>query len=88
MSQSTSTLMQLIAIFLVLFATLLNLVYSLIVLVKGIMNIANLLKFRRAKNEISKKYNSMCEREQKIQQRFLEGNNNPKFSTKKITANP
>lgn len=58
MSQSTSTMMQLIAIFLVLFATLLNLIYSMIVLIKGVINIRDLLKFRNKKDEINKKYDA------------------------------
>lgn len=51
-------MMQLIAIFLVLFATLLNLIYSMIVLIKGIINIRDLLKFRNKKDEINKKYDA------------------------------
>jgi len=58
MSQRTSTMMQLIAIFLVLFATLLNLIYSIIVLIKGVINIRDLLKFRKKKDEINKKYDA------------------------------
>ena len=56
MSQSTSTLMQLIAIFLILFSTLLNLIYSMVVLVKGILNIRDLLRFRKVKNDVTIQY--------------------------------
>ena len=69
MSQSTSTLMQLFAIFLVLFATLLNLIYSIIVLIKGVMNIRDLLKFRSAKNEIAKKYDAHVKEIEQLEQR-------------------
>ena len=69
MSQSASTMMQLIAIFLVLFATLLNLVYSIIVLIKGALNIRDLLKFRQTKNEITKKYDAYAKSIEEVEQK-------------------
>jgi len=56
LNQNTSTLIQLIAIFLILFSTLTNLVYSMFVIIKGILNVINLLKAKSLKNKINKKY--------------------------------
>lgn len=56
LNQNTSTLIQLFAIFLILFSTLINLVYSMFVIIKGLLNVINLLKARSLKNKINKKY--------------------------------
>ena len=55
-NQKTSTLIQLIAIFMILFSTLVNLVYSLFVILKGLLNVINLLKARSLKNKLTKQY--------------------------------
>ena len=56
LNQNTSTLIQLIAIFFILFSTVVNLIYSLFVIVKGLLNVINLLKARSLKNKINKQY--------------------------------
>ena len=59
LNQNTSTLIQLIAIFMILFSTIVNLIYSLFVIIKGLLNVINILKARSLKNKITKKYEEL-----------------------------
>ena len=59
MSVGFSTNIQIIAIFMVLFATILNLVYSLVVIVQSLGNIRKLLKYKNLREAITKNYNQM-----------------------------
>lgn len=59
MSSKTSTMIQLLAIFLVLFSTVLNLLFSIVVIVKSIANIKNLVRYKNMKKKISKEYSKV-----------------------------
>lgn len=61
LNQNTSTLIQLIAIFMILFSTVVNLIYSMFVIIKGLLNVINILKARSLKNKIDKKYKELEE---------------------------
>jgi hypothetical protein len=59
MSVSFSSIIQIVAIFMVLFATVLNLFYSLFVVVKSLGNIRKLLKYKNLRQAITKNYTDM-----------------------------
>ena len=66
MNQGFSTMIQLIAIFLVLFSTLLNLGYTLAVLIKAAVGLREILKFTAIRKKISAEYETIQkEKEQK-----------------------
>lgn len=56
MSENFSTMIQITAILLVLFATVLNLIYSLVMMVKSLLGMRNLLKYKNMRKAITKNY--------------------------------
>jgi hypothetical protein len=76
MSEKISTLMQIIAIFLVLFATVLNLVYSIVVLIKAVLNIRDLIKFKKIKEDITKKYDEFAKKNESLQMNKIKVDSN------------
>ena len=55
------------AIYLVLFSALLNILFSFVVIIKSIINLVNLNKYKNMKAKISKEYVKNLEEDQKQQ---------------------
>ena len=72
MSVGFSSMIQIIAIFMVLFATVVNLFYSVVVMVKSLSNIRQLLKYKNLKEAITKNYNQMVKLQKSQQEALVE----------------
>lgn len=82
MSSSTSTNIQLVAIFLVLFSTILNLVYSSLIMAKSVINIKNLIKYNKLKKLITKQYMEKVKLDESNAELNVEDGNTKKMAQK------
>ena len=69
LNQGFSTMIQLIAIFLILISTLLNLGYSLAVLIKAALGIREILKFTSIRKKVNSEYEAIQKEQEQREQR-------------------